>query len=85
MPTPSEPPTPPTHLQEWILFYLLEREKSGRATKGNDLFWPSDVEPLVEMGLVALSQSHDVPSLQTKISGSTVVSLTDTGRHYFER
>jgi len=53
--TPSEPPTPPIRLQGWILFYLLEREKSGHATKGNDLFWPSDVEPLVEVGFGGLS------------------------------
>jgi hypothetical protein len=83
--TPSLPPTPPTRLQEWILFFLIDREKSGRVTKGRDLFWPSDVEPLVSMGLVAISQSHEIPSLQITISASTVVSLTEAGRHYFER
>ena len=83
--TPSPPPTPPTRLQEWILFYLLERERSGLVIKGKDLFWPSDVEPLVGMGLVTLSQSHVIPSLQSTISASTVVSLTEAGRHYFER
>jgi hypothetical protein len=83
--TPSPPPTPPTRLQEWILFYLLDRENSGRVTKGNDLFWPSDVEPLVDLGLVTLSQSHAVSSLQKTVSASTVISLTESGRHYFER
>ena len=82
---PSPPPPPPTRLQEWILFFLVDRERSGRVTTGRDLFWPSDVEPLVGMGLVTISQSHEIPSLQTTISVSTVVSLTEAGRHYFER
>ena len=78
-------PQPPTRLQEWILFYLREREKSGLATKGRDLLFPSDVEPLLEMGFVSIRQSHDIPSGQQVISPSTVVSLTETGKHYFER
>jgi hypothetical protein len=74
-----------TRLQEWVLFYLIERERNGLETKGRDLFWPSDVEPLVEMGLVSLEQSHAIPSLQKSVSASTIVRLTDAGRHYFER
>ena len=86
MQVPSEPPAPLTRLQEWILLFLVDREKSGRITKGND-FWllASDVEPLVERGFVILDQSHAIPSLQNQISASTVVTLTDKGRYYFER
>ena len=83
--TPSPPPKGPDRLQEWVLWYLLERERAGMVTKGRDLFWPSDVEPLVEMGLVSLAQSHNVASLLQKVSATTIVSLTETGRHYFER
>ena len=84
--TPSPPPAPLTRLQEWILLFLVDREKSGRITKGND-FWllASDVEPLVERGFVTLSQSHVIPSLLNKIMATTVVSLTEKGRYYFER
>ena len=83
---PSEPPKPLSRVEEWILLFLVDREKSGRITKGND-FWllASDVEPLVERGFVLLTQSHAIPSLQNKISATTVVSLTEKGSHYFER
>jgi hypothetical protein len=83
---PSPPPKPLSRVEEWILLFLVDREKSGRITKGND-FWllASDVEPLVEREFVALSQSHVIPSLQKKIMPTTVVSLTEKGRHYFER
>ena len=84
--TPSPPPQPLSRVEEWILLFLVDREKSGRTTKGND-FWllASDVEPLVERGFVSLTQSHVIPSLQNKIMATTVVSLTEKGRHYFER
>ena len=82
---PAAAPKGPDRLHEWVLWYLLEREKAGLVTKGRDLFWPSDVEPLVEMGLVRLTQSHNIPSQQKTVSASTVVSLTETGKHYFER
>ena len=83
---PSQPPPPLTRVQEWVLLFLVDREKSGRITKGND-FWllASDVEPLVGQGFVVLTQTHAIPSLQNKISASTVVNLTEEGRHYFER
>jgi hypothetical protein len=83
---PSPPPIGPTRTQEWILLFLVDREKSGRTTRGAD-FWllAEDVEPLVEMGLISLTQTHDIPSLQGKISATTVVTLTETGRHYFEK
>ena len=81
----SQSPRAPSRLEEWILFYLLQRERLGLTTKGGDLFWSSDVEPLVQMGFVGISQSHDILSRQEIISGSTVVSLTDKGRNYFER
>ena len=84
--TPFEPPKPLSRVEEWILLFLVDREKSGRLTTGND-FWllASDVEPLVERGFVHLAQSHAIPSLQNKISASTVVELTEKGRHYFAR
>ena len=81
----SELTQAPNHLQEWILFYLRERERLGLATKGADLFWPSDVEPLLEMGFVSVEQSHEMPSRQRVISGSTLVSLTEKRRNYFQR
>jgi hypothetical protein len=85
MPQPQQRPAPPTHLEEWILFYLIERESMGLVTKGKDLLWTSDVEPLIKRGFVIITQSHDVPSLQKSITASTIVSLTEIGRHYFER
>jgi hypothetical protein len=85
MAQPQQYPEPPSRLERWILFYLLEREKMGLLTKGNDLLSVSDVEPLVKQGFVSITQSHDVPSLQNSIIASTVVSLTEQGRHYFER
>jgi hypothetical protein len=82
---PSEPPGPLTRVQEWILLFLLDREKSGRITKGNDVWLlASDVEPLVERGFVTLDQSHAIPSLQNQISATTVLNLTEKGRYYFE-
>jgi hypothetical protein len=83
---PSEPPKPLSRVEEWILLFLVDREKSERITRGND-FWllASDVEPLVERGFVLLTQPHAIPSLQNKISATTVVGLTEKGRHYFER
>ena len=83
--TESPPPQGPSRLQEWVLWHLLERDRTGQVTKGNDIFWPSDVEPLVEMGLVTLTQTHCIPSLQKTVSGSTVIGLTEAGKHYFER
>ena len=82
---PAPAPKGPDRLQEWILWYLLEREKAGLVTTGRDLFWPSDVEPLVELDLVSLTQSHNVASLQRIVSATTVVTLTEAGKHYFER
>jgi hypothetical protein len=81
----SPPPQGPGRVQEWILWYLIERESAGKTTKGNDVFWPQDIEPLVGLGLVSITQTHCVPSLQKTISASTVISLTETGRRYFER
>ena len=83
--TPAPPPKGPDLLQEWVLWYLLQRDKAGLVTTGRDLFWPSDVEPLVEMGLVSLTQSHNVASLQRTVSVTTVVRPTEAGKHYFER
>lgn len=82
---PALPPKGPDRLQEWVLWYLLGRAKAGLVTTGRDLFWPSDVEPLVEMGLVSLTQSHSVASLQRTVSVTTVITLTEAGKHYFER
>jgi len=82
---PAPAPRGPDRLQEWVLWYLLNREKAGQVTTGRDLFWPSDVEPLVELGLVSLTQSHDVASLQRTVSATTIVRLTVSGKHYFER
>jgi hypothetical protein len=55
MQTPSNLATPLSHLQQWILLYLVDREKAGRITKGDD-FWllASDVEPLVDLGYITL-------------------------------
>jgi hypothetical protein len=72
-------------LQEWILFLLIQREKNGQTTKGMDLFWPSDVEPLLDLGMIRLEQTHAIPSLQKKIMVTTIVHLTEKGRNYFER
>ena len=74
-----------SRVQEWVVFYLIEREKNGHITKGKDLFWAEDVEPLVDLGLVKLEQSNVIPSLQKKVMGTTVIQLTDDGRTYFER
>jgi hypothetical protein len=73
------------HLEEWILFFLIQREKLGLETKGHDLFWQRDVIPLAEAGMVELEQSNAIPSLQKEISASTVIRVTDKGRNYFER
>jgi hypothetical protein len=83
--TPAPPPKGPDRLHEWVLWHLLEREKAGLVTRGRDLFWPSDVEPLVAMALVSLTQSHNVASLQQTVSATTIITLTEAGRHYFER
>jgi hypothetical protein len=74
-----------SRVQEWVLFYLIEREKNGQITQGKDLLWPEDVEPLVDLGLVKLEQSNVIPSLQKKVMGTTIVQLTSNGRTYFER
>jgi len=83
---PQELMKPISRTEEWILLFLLDREKSGQVTTGND-FWlfADDVEPLAEKGYVSLHQSHAIPSLQNKISPSTIVTLTDIGRWCFER
>jgi hypothetical protein len=80
----NNPPCSPTHLEEWILFFLADREKQGLVTKGKDVFWTSDVEPLQELGLIALEQSHAIPSLQNKVMADTTICLTEKGRHYFD-
>lgn len=82
----SYSPKPLTRVEEWVLLFLVDREKCGRVTKGDD-FWllASDVEPLVERGFVALTQQHAIPSMQNTISSSTLVTLTEKGRHYFDR
>jgi hypothetical protein len=72
-------------LQEWILFYLIDREKRGITTKGRDLFFPSDVEPLLDLGMIEIEQSHEVDSLLKTIMVTTTVRLTEKGRNYFER
>jgi phage antirepressor YoqD-like protein len=72
-------------LQEWILFFLLDREKNGLVTKGRDLFWPTDVQPLVEMGMIEIEQTNVIPSLQKSITASTIVRVTEKGRQYFEK
>jgi hypothetical protein len=77
-------PSQPTRLQEWILFFLLDREKQGLATKGKDVFWTSDVESLQECGFITLEQSNVIPSLQDKIMAATIIRLTEQGRHYFD-
>jgi hypothetical protein len=81
----SGPNRAPTRLEEWILFYLLQREKLGLTTKGRDLLWSSDLQPLLQMGFVTILQSQDIPSRHEIISASTEVSLTERGRNYFER
>jgi hypothetical protein len=70
---------------EWALFFLIDRERNGLTTKGRDLFWASDVEQLADFELVELEQSNVIPSLQKKIMGTTVIRLTEKGRHYFDR
>jgi hypothetical protein len=75
-----------TRLQELIVFLLIAREKFGRATSGNELWWwKSDVEPLVELGMIELKQLNAIPSLQNRISPSTIIRLTERGGHYFDR
>jgi hypothetical protein len=81
----SELDRAPTRLEEWILFYLLQRERLGLTTKGRDLLWSSDLQSLLQMGYVTIVQSHEIPSRQEVIAASTVVILTDKGRNYFER
>jgi hypothetical protein len=71
-------------LQEWILFFLIDREKNGLVTTGRYVFWPSDMMPLEELGFITLEQSHVVPSLQNIIMATTVIHRTEKGRHYFE-
>jgi hypothetical protein len=83
--TPAPPPKGPDRLQEWVLWYLLQRDEAGLVTTGRDLLWPSDVESLVEMGLVSLAQSHNVAPLQRTVSATTVVRLTEAGKHYFDK
>jgi hypothetical protein len=72
-------------IQEWILFYLVEREKNEQITTGKDLFFAEDVEPLIELGLIRLEQSHAIPSLQNSVMATTIIHLTDSGKYYFER
>jgi acyl-CoA thioester hydrolase len=72
-------------LQEEILFYLIQREQEGKITKGKDLLYSKQVEPLVQLGLIRLEQSHAVPSLENSVMATTVLHLTETGRRYFER
>jgi hypothetical protein len=52
---PQELMKPISRTEEWILLFLLDREKSGQVTTGND-FWlfADDVEPLAEKGYVSL-------------------------------
>jgi hypothetical protein len=72
-------------LQKWILFYLIDREKRGLTTKGRDLFFRSDAEPLLDLGMIGIEQSHQVESLLKKIMVTTTIRLTEKGRNYFER
>ena len=81
----SLPLVPPSRLQEWILFWLIQREANGQKTTGKDVFWASDVESLLAFEMITLEQTHVVPSLQDKIMQTTEIHLTDKGRHYFER
>jgi hypothetical protein len=54
----------PTRLEEWILFYLLQRERLGLTTKGRDLLWSSDLQSLLQMRYVTIVQSYEIPSRQ---------------------
>jgi hypothetical protein len=77
----------PSRVQEWILFFLIQREKLSLETRGSDLLFPNDDEfqELIDRGLVEIEQLHCVPSLQRRISASTVVRLTHKGSKYFVR
>jgi hypothetical protein len=77
----------PSRVQEWILFFLLQREKLGLETIGADLLFPNDHEfqELLDRGLVEIEQLHGVPSLQRHISASTIVRITRKGSEYFVR
>jgi hypothetical protein len=54
----------PTRLEEWILFYLLQRERLGLTTKGRDLLWSSDLQSLLQTRYVTIVQSYEIPSRQ---------------------
>jgi hypothetical protein len=71
-------------IQEWVLFFLIDRDKNGLVTKGKDVFWPSDVMPLEETGFITIEQSNVIPSLQKSIMATTVIRLTEKGKHYFD-
>ena len=72
-------------VQEWVLFFLIDRERNGLVTMGRNVLSDLDVEPLVESGFVTLEQTHAVSTLQKNIMATTVIHLTENGRHYFER
>ena len=64
-------------VQEWVLFFLIDRERNGLVTMGRNVLSDLDVEPLVESGFVTLEQTHAVSTL---LALTPALSLGERGK-----
>jgi hypothetical protein len=77
--------------QEWILMFLLGRERGGCQTRIKDLLAVSssvtrhDVLRVVELGFVTIEQENLIPLCENNMQPGTITTLTVKGREYFEK